>query len=160
MFILATVVYFLVATMYSLIIYSGLRRLGKGNNTEVGTTSRLYAYRKITGIWLGSIIFWAMMVFLFMGDMYREKYITIIILAFIGLVIFFFVFYLTIFRKKTIELTDDIKKVNPKLGSAVQFNSGFSKNTGKEMIKLFVILVLAFAGIVLIAELLIKLNLI
>lgn len=158
-FILATIIYFAISTASSLKIYLGLKGLEKLNQQAVSKTARLLTYQKITSIWLGSVIFWLMISIIVFGN---SNYVSQNILGFVVafFVVLFFVYYLTTYRKRTIELTEDIKQIDQKAGDIVEFTSGFSKNTGTEMLKLFIILFFGIALILALIFILTKHNLI
>jgi len=150
------ILYSLFTILYSLIWFSVYKGLEKIKNSTISSTAKLLAYRKGFGILISfPIVASTIILFLSLGGYINSLFAETITFT-ISLLIFIFTF--TIYRKKVIELSDEIKKTNPAVGSVAQFFFGFSNF--KEMLILFVAFIVGILFIFLLIWLLIKHNVI
>ena len=149
------IIYGLVATLCSLVWYFIYRGFENNNNKVISSTSKLLAYRK--GV--GTLIIIPAFVFAligFFGVTNNLFYlITVPIVFDSALIIFLF----TVYRQRVMELTNEIQKINPAVGSATQFFFGFSSSF-RNMLILFLVMVFGVLIVVLLAWFLAKYNLI
>lgn len=155
-FRIISIFYFLGITALSFIWFLIYKALEKSNNKLTSATAKFLAYRKMVAILLG-VPYFLIAFTLFFSDWAKNEWVNFLAvpITFIPLVIFIF----TIYRRRVIALTEEIRKENPTAGSMAELTAGFSSNY-KDTLILFAILAIGIILIILSALLLIKSHII